>query len=183
MRYQWTLGTIVLAAALLGACSSSMPVDELRRNTLIFGGLNMDDAPSGAHTVSLKIVRGDDIGSFFNIPVKKDVFYHEGLPKGSYQLYRIYGQSGLNLGICYLFGSPYAYHFGAQAEGFRVTQERGVLYAGSYKIAKEGGFFSSKFSISVDKSRTQRQVLEALLPKLDDPVVKAKAEAYLKTLK
>lgn len=179
------LGWLFLLTLALGlsACASMSP-EELHQGSLVFGGVNMDDAPSGATAVVLKIVVGKDAGKFFHLPVKKGIFYHEGLPVGSYEFYSVIGQSGIPLiGNWHLFGEVYEYQFGGQSGGVRVTRGGSIFYAGAFRIVKEGGWFSSKFSVQEDKSRPVKQMVADLLTVLKDPEVQRRAALWYSRFK
>lgn len=173
-------GALALAG-LWGCGGQRIPPAELRQGCLVFGGINMDDAPSNARKVVVKAVAGAHVGTLYALPVKDGVFFHEGLPLGSYQLFNVQGCSAC-LGR-WVFGSTYVYNFDAQADGFRVTKQGSILYVGSFKIAKAGGFFSDKFSVQPDKSRPVKDLVRAMVPKIEDDVVKDRATRWLALFK
>ena len=175
-----------LTAALLGlaflAGCAEYSHEELMRNTVVFGGVNMDDAPTGADAVTLKAVTGPDVGKYWRVPVKDGVFYHEGLPPASYQLWAVWGHSGFKLGP-WIFGSVYEYDFGGQADGVRVTRGGSIVYAGSFRIVKQGGFFSNKFSVEPDRKRSVKEMVQALIPRLRDDGVRERVTRWLALFK
>lgn len=175
-------GLLAGMALLLASCAEG-PVKPLNPGCLVFGGINMDQAPSNALTVVLEVVAGPERGTYYHIPVKDGVFYFENLGPGSYQFYSVWGHTGLGLGSWYFFGSPYEYDFGAQSGGFRVRRGEPVRYCGAFKIVKQGWFFSDKFSVEPDPAHGEKGLLTALLPNLDDDTVRAKAQRELEGLR
>jgi hypothetical protein len=175
------LAAALVGLALLAGCAEYTH-EELMRNTVVFGGVNMDDAPTGADAVTLKAVTGPDAGRYWRVPVKDGVFYHEGLPPASYQLWAVWGHSGFKLGP-WIFGSVYEYDFGGQADGVRVTRGGSIVYAGSFRIVKQGGFFSSKFSVEPDSKRSVKAMVQALIPRIRDDGVRERVARWLALFK
>ncbi len=140
---------------------------ELKEGALVFGYMDMHDAPSRLQWFTLRQVKPKTKEPYWQLGVHKNVFSHQGLPVGSYQLSRFGGMSGLNLFLFYLGGQQYEYSFPVQAEGFRI-EGPGVRFLGSWKYVKAGSFWNEKFDIRPIPHPNEREVLERLLPDLKD---------------
>jgi hypothetical protein len=160
------------------ACHHRLSPEQIRANSLVFGGVNMDDAPGQATDVVFKIVRGKDTGQFFHLPVKDGVFYHEGIPPGSYQLYSVWAHTGLRIGNTFLFGNSIEYSFGAQSGGVIIQRGGTIYYAGAFKLVDKSSFFHSDVEVQPDRSKPVKQLLATLITHLDDEVVKGRAQAW-----
>jgi hypothetical protein len=159
MRHRiWLIGLI--ASALLTGCSSSGPKRDINdpTNSLVFGYIDMDDAPTGVDYASLMQVAPPTKAPYWSLGVRKGLFYNIYLPPGSYQLSRL-GGSGF-------FAGEHQYNFPRQGNdtALRIAQP-GIYFLGSFKYKKvRTGFFQGgKFGIEQVDKPTEADLLKRLL--------------------
>lgn len=180
-RIWFVLGLITLG--LMAGCSSSGPTRDINdpANSLVFGYIDMEDAPTGVESAWIMQVAPPSETPYWGLGVHKGLFYNVYLPPGSYQLSK-FGGSGF-------FAGEHEYSFPRQGNqtALRITKP-GIYFLGSfkYKNAKTGFFEQGKFSIEKTNKPTEAELLKRILDE-DSEVKKSswgnKISARLEKLK
>ncbi len=133
---------LLLVTALFYGCNarlSKMAEEQGSSDTaLLFGYIDMHDAPSNLESVNLRQTQPGS--SDPDIPMRADgegLFYRENIPKGSYEL-TTFGGRGWTLG-CLSFNKE-RYYYTFPEEGFKYNKfhltKTGLVFLGSYKMNK-----------------------------------------------
>jgi hypothetical protein len=159
MRHRTWLA-LGLALALLAGCGSSGPKRDINdpTNSLVFGYIDMSDAPTGVDYAWLMRVAPPSKTPYWQLGVRKGLFYNTHLPTGSYQISRFGGSA--------MFAGQHRYDFPRQANETALRVEKpGIYYLGSYKYkkVKTGVFEQGKFAIEKVESPTEAELLKRLL--------------------
>lgn len=179
---------ILRAIAILGSVSlavvagcSSKHLDKRTGNgeSLVFGYIDMEGAPTRLDGVSMKQVSPATDRPFWNLRVDDGMFYVENVPLGSYRVVQFNGVDALDLGICYVpcgiqSGASYNYklpEYGEDGAGLIRIEKPGVYYLGSWKYSGVGnglclgiGFSVPKYDLLPTKTPAEPELLERLLP-------------------
>src|SRR5262245_33891236 len=156
MIAQKWLAAIAIAALGLAGCGgggAGRSIDD-PSNSLVFGFVDMADAPTKVSGVSIRQVAPPVDKPFWGTDVKDGLFYSYYLPPGSYMLASLYGSSMLR--------GDYQYNFPRQGGDTSVRIEKpGIYFLGSwkYKSVKTGFFEQSKFDIERVNSPTEKELL------------------------
>jgi hypothetical protein len=159
MRH-WIWPALAAALGLLAGCASGGPERDINdpTNSLVFGYVDMDEAPTGVSYASLMQVAPPTNTPYWGLAVRKGLFYSVYLPPGSYQL-SSFGGSGF-------FAGEHRYNFPRQGNqtALRVTKP-GIYFLGSfkYKKASSGVFEQGKFSIDKIAKPTEADLLRRIL--------------------
>ena len=150
----------VLALALSAGCASSGHERDINdpTNSLVFGYIDMDDAPTSISYASIMQVAPPTQAPYWSLAVRKGLFYTAYLPPGSYQLSR-FGGSGFLAG-------EHQYNFPRQGNQTALRIEKpGIYFLGSYKYkdVKSGMFEAGKFSIENVNKPTEAELLRRIL--------------------
>ncbi len=156
---------LLVITALFYGCSarlSKMAEEQDSSDTaLLFGYIDMKDAPSNLESVNLR--QSPPRSSDPNIPMRADdegLFYRENVPKGSYSL-STFGGRGWTLGFLSFGKERYYYTFpdeGFKYKKFNLTKT-GLVFLGSYKMNK----VKSKYEFVDAGSPTEKELLTKLL--------------------
>lgn len=173
---------LAFALALLTACSTG-PKRDINdpTNSLVFGYVDMDDAPTGIEYAKLQQVAPANEQGYWSLGVRKGLFYSGYLPPGSYQLSR-FGGSGF-------FAGEHAYNFPRQGNQTALRIEKpGIYFLGSYKYKteKSGMFEPGKFSMQKVNKPTEAELLKRILDDgsgIKDSAWRDKIQARLRQLK
>lgn len=165
MKHQirFMLGLITLL--LLVGCSSTGPERDINdpTNSLVFGYVNMDEAPTKAGSASILQVAPPTETPYWNTGVKDGLFFDSYLPPGSYQLASFYGSG--------FFAGEHRYSFPRQGNetSLRITKP-GIYFLGAfkYKKVKTGFFEQGQFSIEKINKPTEAELLKRILDEYDD---------------
>ncbi len=158
LRIWYVIGLIMLG--LMAGCSSSGPERDINdpANSLVFGYIDMEDAPTGVSSAWLVQVAPPSESPYWGLGVNKGLFYNSYLPPGSYQLSK-FGGSGF-------FAGEHEYSFPRQGNetALRITKP-GIYFLGSfkYKNAKSGFFEPGKFSIEKINKPSEAELLQRIL--------------------
>lgn len=89
---RWVLGFITLG--ILAGCASG-PTRDINdpTNSLVFGYIDMSDAPTNVSHAWLRQVAPPNDKPYWGLGVQKGIFYNSYLPPGSYQLSSFGGSS------------------------------------------------------------------------------------------
>lgn len=154
---------IVMLVALLSSCGGNLMMKDdtnPAKNTLVFGYIDMDDAPVKLGWFNIRQVLPKTDKPFWNLAVDDGMFYHSFFTEGSYQVDAFGGHSGWK-NANYTFSFP---RQNADTGRFKITKP-GLYYIGSfkYKEVKTGWFEQGKFDIEAVNSPSERELLERLL--------------------
>jgi hypothetical protein len=141
-------------------------------NSLVFGYIDMSDAPTKVKGAWLEQVAPPTDAPYWSMGVEKGLFYNTFIRPGSYQLSSFAGSS-------FAKGS-YEYKFPRQGRNETAVRIKkpGVYYLGSYKYVKvrKGGMFKrAKFSIERISKPTEADLLRRIL---EDTMKIQKAKNY-----
>lgn len=156
------IGLILLG--LIGGCATGGRDINDPTNSLAFGYIDMDDAPTSVSNAWLIQVAPPSEEPYWGMGVRKGVFYNSYLPPGTYQVSSFAGSG--------FFRGNYEYSFprqGRNATAVRITKP-GIYFLGSYKYKKvKSGFFEQgKFNIEKINKPTERELLERILKEDSD---------------
>jgi len=159
----WILA-ILFAAGALGGCASEpgRSIDD-PTNSLVFGYVDMADAPTSVDVVRLRQVAPPppDDKAFWRMGVRDGMFYNSYLPPGSYILASLYGSSW--------WRGEYQYNFPRQGGGDTAVRadKPGIYFLGSYKYksVKTGFLEAPKFDIERVDTPTEAELLQRMLDK------------------
>jgi predicted small secreted protein len=174
--------SLVAVSVLLTACASG-PTRDINdpTNSLLFGYIDMEDAPTDADGGYIQQVAPPSEKPYWNLGGMDDgLFFHPFLPVGAYQLSSFYGSA--------FFRGNHEYHFPRQGNVTAIKVGKpGIYFLGSYKYTKvKTGFFEgAKFSIEKTDKPTEAELLTKILE--DRDIKKSawaeKIQARLKQLK
>ena len=159
MRHRNWLLFGLIAAGLL-ACASRGPERDINdsSNSLVFGYIDMADAPTSVAYASLVQVAPPSNAPYWALAVRWGLFYHAALPPGSYQL-SSFGGSGV-------FSGQHKYNFPRQGSqtALRIAKP-GIYYLGSFKYKKvsTGMFEQGKFAIEKIDKPSEADLLKLIL--------------------
>lgn len=157
-RFWSALGLIALA--LLAGCAGGGHGRDINdpANSLVFGYVDMSDAPTGVQGASIMQVAPPTDRPYWGTDVRDGLFYTYYLPPGSYKLASLTGSS--------FWKGEYRYNFPRQGADTAVRIAKpGVYFLGSYKYrdVKTGFFEQGKFNIERVDSPTEAQLLRRIL--------------------
>jgi hypothetical protein len=159
----WVVALIVLG--LLAGCGSSGPKRDINdpTNSLVFGYVDMKDAPTGVDYAWLVQVAPPSKTPYWSLGVRKGLFYNMYVAPGSYQLSRL-GGSGF-------FTNEHRYNFPRQGNETALRVDTpGIYFLGSFKYKKvsTGIFEQSKFAIERVDKPTEAELLKRILAEDSD---------------
>ena len=159
MKKNFFRGIYLVALGLLVACASE-PGREINdpTNSLVFGYIDMDDAPTSVDSASLIQVAPPSDKPYWGLSIRKGLFYNSYLPPGSYQLAQLYGSG--------FFAGQHEYNFPRQGNETALRiKTPGIYFLGSYKYVKVStGFFAQpKFNIQKTTKPTEAELLQRIL--------------------
>lgn len=160
MRPRLGLVIGVVTLVLVASCASDGHERDLNdpTNSLVFGYIDMDEAPTSISYASLMQVAPPTKTPYWGLAVRKGLFYTSYLPPGSYQMSK-FGGSGFLAG-------EHVYNFPRQANQTALRIEKpGIYFLGSYKYkdVKTGMFEQGKFSIDPVNKPTEAELLRRIL--------------------
>jgi hypothetical protein len=141
-------------------------------NSLVFGYIDMSDAPTKVKGAWLEQVAPPTDSPYWSMGIEKGLFYNTFIQPGSYQLSSFAGSSFAK--------GAYEYKFPRQGQNetrIRIKKP-GVYYLGSYryvKVKKGGMFKRAKFTIERVSEPTEAELLRRIL---DDTMKIQKAKNY-----
>lgn len=160
------LGLVIgfVMVGLLAGCAGSGPERDINdpTNSLVFGYIDMDDAPTGVNSASVMQVAPPTETPYWGFAVAKGLFFNSYLPPGSYQLSSFSGSG--------FFAGQHEYSFPRQGNrtSLRIVKP-GIYFLGSYKYrkVKSGIFEQGKFSIEKTDKPTEAELLKRILDESD----------------
>lgn len=151
---------VALAASLLLASCASTPGRDINDPTssLVFGYIDMDDAPTSLDWVSMKQVGAPEDEGYWGMDADDGLLFNLYLPVGSYQLYEFGGSGFLAGDVRYQFPS-----YGRNETAVRITKPS-IHFIGSFKYrkVKTGLFEAGKFDFERVAAPSERELLERL---------------------
>ena len=154
-----------LLTFLIAGCATSDPVDPKDQSrSLVYGYIDMADAPSSLGWVHIKLYDGKNAG--YLVSAHKGLFFHIGVEPGPYQVER-FGREAK-----FLSNTNYTYNFGTRGRNETAIKvdKPGVYFMGAYKYVEvpTGWFEQDKFRMERTKTPTERELLTKLLAILED---------------
>ena len=180
-QYRFVL-TLLIIAAILSGCASTpnLGTPDAENVSLVFGHIDMDEAPSELDWVQMKRMRPVTKTPYYNFWVVDGTFFRADVPEGTYKFTSFGGHSGWK-------NTSYNYNFPNQGKGEldRRISKPGIYYVGSYKYEKiDTGFFSpDQFNLVPTKAPSELEMLEKMLPYADDPYWKNMITKRMQELK
>lgn len=183
MRYRILPVIGLFTLGLLAGCADSGPKRSMDdpTNSLVFGYIDMDDAPTQVSSAWIMQVAPPSETPYWSLGVTKGLFYNSYLPPGSYQLSKFSGSG--------FFAGEHEYSFPRQGNqtALRIAKP-GIYFLGSFKYKKvdTGMFEQGKFSIENIKKPTEAELLQRILDEnseIKNSTWGNKIRAHLKKLK
>src|SRR5262245_16257965 len=150
----------VVALGLVAGCAGGghgRSVDD-PTNSLVFGYIDMGDAPTKISGASIMQVAPPTDKPSWGMDVRNGLLYTYYLPPGSYQLASISGSS--------FWRGDYRYNFPRQGneQAVRISKP-GIYFLGSYRYkgVKTGWFEGGKFDVERVNTPTEAELLRRLL--------------------
>lgn len=172
----------LLVAFALTGCSVTPKLEKPdgENVSLVFGHIDMDDAPSELGSVVMKRMRPVTKTPYYHFWVVDGTFFRGDVPEGSYKFTSFGGHSGWK-------NTSYNYNFPDQGKGEldRRISKPGLHYVGAYKYSEidTGIFQADKFNLVAVKKPTELELLERILPYADDAYWKNMIEKRIRELK
>lgn len=175
-------GLLILAGLFLAGCSSTpeLAEPEGEQPSLVFGHIDMSDAPTDLGWVSMKRMRPLTETPYYGFWVVDGTFFVSNTPPGTYKFVNFGGHSGWkNMNATYSFPGQ------GKGELDREIQRQGLYYVGSwkYKKIKTGIFQADKFDLVRVNTPTERELLERILPYAKHDFWKKAIERRVRELK
>ena len=156
--------SLLLSALLLSGCATAPdPIDPKDKNrSVVFGYIDMEDGPSDElDWVTVRQYKPRTKKGYYSAAVKEGLFYHIGIPNGSFQV----DDFGRN--TRFFSNTRYIYNFGGKGRNqtARKIKRPGVYFMGSYKYKNlSSGSFWKPDSFKMIKTKKPRE--KVLLKKL-----------------
>lgn len=150
----------LIALGLLAGCAGGGHGRDINdaSNSLVFGYVDMSDAPTKLNGASIMQVAPPSDKPYWGTDVRNGLFYTYYLPPGSYKLASLSGSS--------FFKGDYRYNFPRQGAdtAVRITKPD-IYFLGSYKYkdVKTGFFEQGKFSIERVNTPSEAELLRRIL--------------------
>lgn len=167
---------VAIAAVLLVTpivlAEDSKPSIDNPSNSLVFGYIDMSDAPTKVKGAWLQQLAPPTDAPYWSMGIEKGLFYNTFIQPGTYQLSKFAGSSFMS--------GAHEYHFSRQGrnETAVIIEEPGIYFLGAYKYvrAQKGGLFKrAKFSIERIDEPTEAELLRRIL---DDEMKIQKSKGY-----
>ncbi len=155
----------ISALFLLAACASSTPVDPNdTTRSVVYGYIDMEDAPSSLGWVTIREYSGDERG--FSAAVDDGVFYHLGIPPGPFQV-DSFGRSAT-----WWSNTNYSYEFGSDGRNQTAVRIKrpGLYFVGAYRYVSvnTGWFEQGKFEMQRTKRPSEHEILTKVLEHMEE---------------
>lgn len=161
-----SIASVLCLGLVLGGCAGT-PIDPKDESvSLVFGYVDMADAPSSLQWASLKRYDAEK-PVWYDMAARDGLIFHIGIGPGSYQVEKFGGQGGIPL----LTRVPHEYNFGTRGRNETAIriQKPGVYFLGAYKyIDRPGGLFKAdKFQMQSVKAPSEKELLQRLISVLE----------------
>ena len=163
------LGLVALALVGCGGGNPYMDDDGGGPNrSLIYGYIDMKEAPAKLQWVSMKQLRPRTDKPYYSFWVRDGAFYTNNVVPGVYKFHSFGGFNGWS-------NTKWTFSFPSQP---------GMYYVGSwkYKKIKTGVFKPNKFDLVPDKSHSEKEILQTMLKWTKHPKWKKMIEHRLHQL-
>lgn len=155
----------ISALFLLAACASYDPVDPNdRTRSVVYGYIDMEDAPSSVEWVFIMDYNSDEQG--YTAPADDGIFYHIGIPPGPFQV------DSFGRNTTWWSNTRYSYEFGGDGrnETARRIKRPGVYFMGAYRYVSvsTGWFEPGKFEMKKTKRPSEREILNKVLARMEE---------------
>ncbi len=184
MRNKMWLGVLIVVAFALGGCADQRLIredkDDLASASLVFGYVDMEDAPTNLDWFSIRQVLPKTDQPYWNAAIDEGMFWGSHFKPGAYQMNSFGGFSRWrNTNFSFELPQQYAENF-----RFKIDNKPGIYFMGSYKYkdVKTGFFEQGKFDFVAVKSPTERELLERLLKFTDSKTWEARIRKRLQEL-
>lgn len=183
MRSKILLAAFVAFAFVLSGCSDGRLIrdddHDTDKSTLVFGYVDMKDAPCDLGWVSIRQVLPKTDKPFWHMSVDDGMYWNSHMPAGAYEMESFGGFSGWR-------NADYTFSLPRQATEwrFRANGKPGLHFIGSYKYVevKTGFFEAGKFEFQRVNSPTERELLERMLKFTESPTWKARIQQRIAEL-
>ncbi|HEX7968721.1 MAG TPA: hypothetical protein VF502_10915 [Stellaceae bacterium] len=154
-----------LLTLFVAGCGTSERIDPRDPSlSLVYGYIDMKDAPSSLGWVHITLYDGKNTGYY--TAVHSGLFLHVGVKPGPYQVDR-FGRDAR-----FLSNTNYSYEFGTRGRNETATRidKPGVYFMGAYKYVEvpTGWFEQDKFRMERTATPTERELLTKVLAILQD---------------
>lgn len=166
MLRRLTTATAALSALFfLAACAISDPVDPNDpTRSVVFGYIDMDDAPSSVEWVFIMDYDSDEEEGY-RVPAVDGIFYHVGIAPGPHQV------DSFGRFTTWWSNTSYTYEFGASGRNETAVRIKkpGVYFMGAYKYVDvaTGLFEQGKFEMKRIKRPSEREILAKVLERME----------------
>ena len=168
-------------ALLVSGCGQSPYMDEDAGpdSALVFGHINMVEAPVGLQWVSLKQTRPETGRPYFNFWVREGDFYSHYIPFGEFQFDSFGGQKK-ETKVNWVYRFPNS----TQRPPNLTIRRPGLYYAGSWKYKRVTREFSKpgEFYLVKEENVSEREILKRMLPWLRHKKYKDMVETRIRQL-
>lgn len=150
---------ILLTLTIVGCAGTPVDPTDTRRS-VVFGYIDMEDAPTSVDWVFIQHYDGTTDG--YSVGAKDGLYYHVGIPPGPYQVTK-FGGSGFFAGqVIYNFADS------GRNDTALIIDRPGAYFAGSfeYQTVNTGFFEQKKFDITPAVDPTEAMVLEKVLRRM-----------------
>lgn len=189
MKKGLQIAVLVVIAALLGGCGgTTMLKDDTTpaANTLVFGYIDMREAPVTLDRVTVRQMLPKTTEPFLQQDVEDGMFFNSFLKSGSFYIYEFSGTSWGFFNAGGLFGRERdSFDFETEHNLGRFKVEKpGLQFVGSYKYKKikTGMFQPDKYEVVAVNSPTERQLLERLAKLTESKAWQAKISKRMQEL-
>ena len=159
-RFIKLLAGLLLLAGLQG-CATGEEIEwgmDEPQNSLIYGYIDMDDAPTDMEWASLKQVQPPSETPYWNFLVEDGVFFQPYPREGAYQLAAFGGSSFL--------GGPHQYSFPEYGNNSGIMIDKpGFYFVGAFKYVEvdTGWLEADKFALEPTDSMSEVEILRLVL--------------------
>jgi hypothetical protein len=171
------VGAVALAG--LASCSTSQPFREPfpAEASLVFGYIDMRDAPSDLRWINMKRIRPLADRAYYGFNIERGFFYRTAVPEGLYKFHEFGGHSFRLGGIDTTFAFPTQ----GKHEMDPVIKAPGIYYVGSYKYVKqEAPMLELRYKLVRVNEPGEGELLRRLLSRPMHPTWKQRIEQRLK---
>jgi len=175
---QLSAAVAVVALILLSGCANNFK-DRAADASVAYGFIDMEDAPTDLDWLTIQQVKPKTKEPYWHAGVQKVekgyLFYHYGLPPGTYQVTEFGGQNSFLI----FSGTPHTYSFGRQGrnESAIEIKKPGVHFIGAFRFKRyKNGFFKAEtFDIEAVKEHPPHKAMieELLLDAPEHPGIQA----------
>jgi hypothetical protein len=169
----------MIALLLTAGCSGWKPFEDPVKEgeSLVFGYIDMSDAPISLQWVSMKRLRPVTEAPYYRFVVADGLFYRTATLPGTYK-FESFGGEGWN--------TRYTFSFPVQGRGAMdpIIDKTGIYYVGAYKYKKvKTGFFEQgKFEVEKVDKPGEKELLLRLLKTAEHPSWKAAIKKRIEAL-